>query len=134
MGKAAEEDVLGNAQMRKNTQFLIDYCNAEFASVQRPLDVDFVAINADNAAILALSARKDLHQRRLASAIFAEQGMHLPFADRERYSLQGLDPWESLLNVLHLKNWWHSHPSCRSRVLCTRAYRPPTARSASVIQ
>ena len=81
---AAEQHVLGDAQMRQQAELLIDGADAERHGVGRPVDPRRLAVEQDVAAVRMRGARQHLHQRRLAGAVLAADRQHASLADRER--------------------------------------------------
>ena len=81
--RGAEKDVLGHRQVRNEIQLLVDDANAERQRVARAVDVDRLAAHADLAAVLAIRAAENLHQRGLAGAVLAEQHVHFAGVQRQ---------------------------------------------------
>ncbi len=75
---AAEIDVLGDRQVRRQRQLLVDDGDAGALGVLRTVDRQRLAADQDLAArIGAVRAREDLHQGGLAGAVLAHQGQDL---------------------------------------------------------
>jgi hypothetical protein len=67
----ADEDVLGDRQVRENHRLLIDRGDAEALRILGGGDADRRAVDEDLAAILPLDPSHDLDQGRLAGAVFS---------------------------------------------------------------
>ena len=80
---AAHVDVLGDGEVRGQDELLVDHADAQVAAGSRVRDVHLLALEPDGAGILAVDAGQDLHERRLAGAVLADERMHLPGAQLE---------------------------------------------------
>ena len=67
---------------------LIDHADAELASLLRRGDLDLAPVHENAAAVGAMKSDQAFDQRRLAGAVFAEQRMHGPRANRDRDPVQ----------------------------------------------
>ena len=76
----AEEHVLGHAQRRNDRQLLVDHADAGGQGVAGRPEMDRPAVDAHLAVIAGMDAGDDLHQRRLARAVLADEAMHLAAA------------------------------------------------------
>ena len=74
LGQRGDHDVFGDRQVGKDRQFLRQHADAERERVGRGPDLMRAAVDRDRAGIAGIVAGQDLHQRRLAGAIGAEQG------------------------------------------------------------
>ena len=79
--QAAEEQIFGDRQMRRQHHLLIDDRDAELEHPLRRRPGDLFAVDRDLAGIGLVGAGKDLHQRRFAGAVLADQPVHLAAAD-----------------------------------------------------
>ena len=69
---AAEVDVLGDRQIRRQRQFLVDDGDAVRFRRQRPVDMDRLAVDEDfRPGVRDVGPGQDFHQRRLSGAVLA---------------------------------------------------------------
>ena len=73
----AEQDVLGDGQVRRQRQLLVDHRHARAARVQRLGRRVRPRRRASSPRVGLQRAREDLHERALAGAVLAEQRVHL---------------------------------------------------------
>ena len=135
---AAHVDVLGDGEVRSQHELLVDHAEAQVAAGSRVRDVHLLALERDGAGILAVDAGQDLHERGLAGAVLADEGMHLAGAQLELGVHQGLDAGEVLVDALHadqkvsrhafLASWWIRRRGCHSSgsPVCAYGIRAPT--------
>src|SRR5206468_1700079 len=100
---AAEEDVFGGAEVRDQVEFLVDDVDAE---VHRPLggiDHDGLAVENNLAAVRLLGAGQDLHERRLAGAVLADEGVDLAGTHLEADAVERDDTRVALADPAHLE-------------------------------
>jgi hypothetical protein len=69
---------------------------------------DLAAVDLDAALVRRLQAVEDLHQRALAGAVLADQGVHLAPGDLEVDAFVGDDQREALADALHADGGWHA--------------------------
>ena len=81
--RRAEEDVLRHRQVRDEVELLVDDADAERERVARAVDRRRLAVEPDLAGVLAIRAAENLHQRRLAGAVLAEQHVHVAGVERQ---------------------------------------------------
>jgi hypothetical protein len=98
---AADKDVLHHRQIRHQVQFLIDDGNADLLGVVWVVDVQRLAAEKEFAAVHRVDAGEDLHQRRLAGAVLADQPENLAGGDMETHIFQRLHTGEGLADVFH---------------------------------
>ncbi len=79
----AEEHVLGHAQRRDDRQLLVDHADAGGQRVAGGAEMHRPPVDAHLAVIAGMDAGDDLHQRRLAGAVLADEAMHLAGQQRE---------------------------------------------------
>ena len=79
----AEEDVVGHAQDGDEHEMLVDHVDPARDRVGRAGDPDGGAVQQDLALVRPRQAIEDVHERRLARPILAEEGMDLARADLE---------------------------------------------------
>ena len=73
----AEEDVLGDRQHRHEHEVLVDHADPSGDRVGGPADLTGLAVEQDLALVWRGEPVQDVHQRRLAGAVLAEQGVDL---------------------------------------------------------
>ncbi len=91
-----QEDVLGHGQMLGQVQFLVDHRDARFDGLGRVCQDLGLSVDLDGAAVRLVDTRKDLHERGLARAVFADQGVDAAGARVERHLAERLDRAEAL--------------------------------------
>ena len=79
----AEHDVLCSRQGRNDRDLLVSDGNAGVESVRDVVENDRPPVDENRAGIRSVSAADDLHQRRLASAVGADQSEHFSRRDGE---------------------------------------------------
>ena len=82
--RVAEKDVLGDAELGKQQQLLIDRRDARAARVVGRGKVNLFPVDKDRADVGLVDAGHDLDQRRFAGAVLSEQRMDLARAHVER--------------------------------------------------
>lgn len=87
---AAEIDVLRHRQIRGQQYFLMHENDAAMFGIHRTAQRNGFAVDADFAARRLFIAGQQLHQRRLAGAILANDRMDLTGAHRDLYILENL--------------------------------------------
>ena len=80
-GLGAEVDVLGDGQVLGEVQLLVDHRDARLEGLGGIGEDLRPAVNLDGAGVRLIDAREDLHQRGLARAVLADQGVHRARAD-----------------------------------------------------
>ena len=118
--RVAEEDVLGDGQLGKEQQLLVDGGDAAGRGVARGDRLQRLVADVDGAAVRRVGAGDDLDQRRLAGAVLAEQRVHLAGLHVEVDVLQHADAAEGLRHAFEPHQRRHRHPSpgpscCRAR-------------------
>ena len=88
---APEKHVFGDRQVRRQHDLLMDQNDAAPLRVDRAFQLDRRAVELDRAAGGREMARQDLHQRRLARAVFADDRVDLSGANADRDVAQDLD-------------------------------------------
>ena len=99
----AQEDILRDAQVGGQVEFLIDRRDAQGLGILGAPDFNRLPIEEDLALVLGIGAGQDLDQGRLAGPVLAQQGMHLTFPDGEIHPFQRLDTGEGFANALHFQ-------------------------------
>src|SRR5216683_674830 len=102
---ATKKDIFGNAQLLNQRQFLIDDGDARLLSLANICKAPFGALEHDFATVLrmGIDTGENLHQRRFARPVFANQRMNLALVEVKAHPVQGFNARESLRNALHLK-------------------------------
>ena len=85
----AQPDVLGHGQRVEQAEMLEHHGDAQLARLLRVADVDRLAIDLDAALVGLDGAVDDLHQRGLAGAVLAQDGMHFAGAHGQRDAVVG---------------------------------------------
>ncbi|EPJ40977.1 putative ABC transporter ATP-binding protein YufO [Streptomyces afghaniensis 772] len=93
---AAEHDVLEDREVVGEHEVLVDHADAADDGVGRRREADLLAVDGDGALVRLLHAVEDLHQRRLAGAVLADEGVHGALADAEVDVVVGHDARETL--------------------------------------
>src|SRR4051794_21344971 len=70
----AEHDVLGDSHRLYQHEVLVDHADAERDRVMRRLDVTYLRIDDDLAAVGSVETVGDPHRRRLSRTILADDG------------------------------------------------------------
>ena len=92
----ADEDVLGDRQVREEARLLVDDRDTERPGVGGPVDLRRLAIQKDRPAVGLVDAGQDLDQRALAGAVLADQGVDLAGQEGERDVVERLGRREAL--------------------------------------
>ena len=77
----AEQDVLGDGEDGDQHEVLVDHVDAARDRVRGTRDGDFLAVEQDRPLVRPGQPVEDVHERRLAGAVLAEQGVDLAGAD-----------------------------------------------------
>ena len=88
---ASREQVLGDRHVREQAQLLVDDPDAEPARVPRAVDRHRLTVEQDRARARLLRTGEDLHQRRLARPVLADEHVHTTPERLERHALERLD-------------------------------------------
>src|SRR5437762_268931 len=99
-----KENVLGHGQLRHQTQLLVYRRDAERLRVARRADARRLAVDHDVAGIPGVGAAENLHQRRFAGAVLAEQDVHLAGLELEVHAVERDHSWESFPDPAHLED------------------------------
>ena len=111
--RVADEDVFGDAQLRKEQQLLIDDRDALGARFAGRTEMNDLVANPNFAGVGAMNSGHDLDQRRLAGAVLAEQRVHFAGAHIERNVAQHRDADERFRDATERDQWSHLAPSRR---------------------
>ena len=99
---ATEDDVLGDGHRLHQAEVLGDHADAGRDGVARGVDGDGPAVDVDGAAVGAGEPVEDAHQRRLAGAVLAQQGMDLAPLQSEVHGVVGDEVAEALADATQL--------------------------------
>jgi hypothetical protein len=100
----AEDDVLRDGEDRNEHEVLVHHPDARLDRVARGTEDDRLPAQEDLAGVGLVEAVQDVHQRRLAGAVLAEERVHLALADVERDIVVGEDTRELLPDSPHFEN------------------------------
>ena len=103
----AHEDVLRHRQLLGQVQLLIDGGDVQRLGVLGGVDLHLLPVEQDLALVLGVSAGEDLHQRRFARAVFAQQRVDLALAHRQVHVVQRQHAREPLHDAAHLEKFCH---------------------------
>ncbi|MFT3849035.1 MAG: hypothetical protein QM739_10210 [Propionivibrio sp.] len=96
-----QENVLGHRQVRRQRQLLVHDADAAFLALLRRGEVLLFTEDFHASGILDIDAGKDLHQRRLTGAVFADDRVYRPRVRRKIDTPESLDAAEALLDPLN---------------------------------
>ena len=100
--QAPEAQVLGHRQMRRQHHLLVDHRDAELEHALRATAARSLSPATTIVARIGLiGAGQDLHQRRLAGAVLADQPEHLAATDFEVDIVQRDDARKALADAAH---------------------------------
>ena len=98
-----EEDVLLDAEIRKEAQLLVNEGDAERERVARICRRNLFPGELDAAAVPGQHAAEDVHRRRLAGAVLADEAENGAAAQLESDVAQHLDAEEALVEPADLE-------------------------------
>ena len=93
----AEKDVLGHRQDRNQHEVLVDHADPARDGVGRLADRDWAPVEQDLALVGRRQPVEDVHQRRLAGAVLAEERMDLARPNLQVDPVVGDDPGKRLV-------------------------------------
>ncbi len=99
-GLAAHEDVLRDGKVGEEGRLLVDDGDARRLRLGGRREVDVGALEAEDAAVASVEACDDLHERRLARAVLADEGVDGAGSDLDRAGAQRHDGAERLLDAV----------------------------------
>jgi hypothetical protein len=102
-GLAAHEDVLGDGAVREEVELLVDDPHPGGLRLRGMVEGLLHAVDPDRAGVLRVHAGEDLHQRRLAGAVLADERVDLAGAQVEVDAVQDVDAEEALADAAHLE-------------------------------
>ena len=95
-GLAAHEDVLRDRQVGEERGLLVDDGDARLLRLGGRGEVDVLAVEAELARVAAVEPGDDLHERGLARAVLADEGVDRAGIEREAAGAEGDDGAERL--------------------------------------
>src|SRR6266404_6126373 len=103
--RVGDENILGDREQRDQREFLMDDDDAERLGIVDVAEVPLLAVIDDAAVVVAvgIDAAQHLHQRRLAGAVLAHQGMDLALPDGEIDVVQRLHAGEGFADTAHFE-------------------------------
>ncbi len=102
-GLVAEHDVVDRVERRDQIELLIDHADAQIFGCARRVDGNGLAIDRNFAGVGALRAGQDLHERRFAGAVFADQCVHFAGLQVERNVFERANTGKRLPDAAHLE-------------------------------
>src|ERR1700676_391445 len=102
----AEENVLCDAELGNDHQFLKDRDYSMFARIHRSSEDDGFAADRQGAAVRPHVPRQDPDQRGLPRAIFADKRVNLSVPQIHRDTTKGPDARVILLQIAEDDEWW----------------------------
>ncbi|MEY9883995.1 hypothetical protein ABIA43_005529 [Bradyrhizobium sp. USDA 328] len=104
-----QEDILRDRHQRNQRQLLMDDDDAERLGIVDVAEATLLALEDDGALVAAMriDPAEHLHQRRLAGAVLADEGVDLPGLDLEVDVAQRLHTGKALADVAHLQHCGH---------------------------
>ena len=84
-----EDEVVGDTQVRRQRELLVDHGDPQLLGVARPVEADRLAIQLDLAVVPALGLGEQLHEGRLAGAVLAGDRVHLAGPDVQVDAVDG---------------------------------------------
>ena len=118
----AEEDILGDRQVRRDAQLLMHHADAGRQRVAGGAEATGAPSQAHDPAIVGVHAGDDLHQRALAGAVLADETMDLAGGQREVDAVQRQHAAEGLADALELEDGRPLPP--RDAVVARRSDQP----------
>ena len=100
---AAEEDVAGDVQRLDHLALLMDDADAETSRIRRSMHRHWHTLERDGARISLMDASENLHQRRLARAVLADETDDLSSRQVEVHAIEGGDPGKLLGHRRHFQ-------------------------------
>src|SRR5581483_10574843 len=100
-----DRDVLGGGETARQPLLLVDHTDAQPLRVLGAGDCDLASIEPDLTRVGVVQAGQDVHQARLAGAVFAEQRVDLSARRVERGAVDGDDGAEMLCDAPERDGW-----------------------------
>ena len=102
-GIASHVDVLTDAALRNGLQLLVDHGDAPVQGIQGTLDLNRLPFINDFALVHVINAEHAFHQRGLAGAVFAHEGMDGAGAEFQLRVVKRLDAGERFDDATHFQ-------------------------------
>ena len=100
---AAEEDVAGDVERLDDLALLMDDADAETSRVRRSVHRHWHTLERDRARVSPMDAAENLHQRRLARAVLADEADDFSSRHVEVHAIEGDDAGKSLGHRRHVQ-------------------------------
>ena len=112
---SADEDVLGDRQVGHQVQLLVDHADAEVLRSRGVRNLDLRTLEPYDAGVALVDAVEDLHERRLAGAVLADQGVDLARVEVEVAIRERMNARKVLRDPVHFNEGLsHQGVSCGS--------------------
>jgi len=102
-GLTSDPDVLRDAHGRHQVQFLMDHGDAMLERLARRAQLQRAAREQQLTGIRGDDPRDDVHERRLARAVFADQPVHRTPGDAQGNIIERHHTWKALARVSDLQ-------------------------------
>ena len=97
-----EDDVLGHGEARDEHEVLVDHRQPGQHGVSRVLEPHRLAVDPNLALVRVIQPEQDVHQGRLAGAVFTQQRVNLAPANGKLDAIVGHDTGKPLDDPPHL--------------------------------
>ncbi len=104
---APQEDVLHHRALRQQVKLLIDDADAGVLRLRRVVEDDRRAVEQDGPAVRPIGPGQHLHQRALARAVLADDGVNFAGIERHRHVVERQHTGELLADALHGQHRGH---------------------------
>ena len=101
MALVSQDDVLEARHFLDQHEVLVNHSDAVLNGNAGACDVHLLTVHEDLALGRLVQADKDVHERRLASAVLAQQGVDLAFPHGQVHVLVGVERAKALADVFH---------------------------------
>jgi hypothetical protein len=109
-----EDDVLRHRHYRYEHEVLVHHAHAPIDRIAGRRDANGLPVQMDLALVGVVEPVEDVHERRLARAVLAEQGVHLALGQLEVDAVVGDHPREALRDSLQFEERGVCHRWTRS--------------------
>src|SRR5262245_40532751 len=99
-----EKNIRGNIKGVDDLKFLVNCADSKSGRISGRVDRNGFSIEVNCPFVRQVNAREDLHQRRLASAVFADQSDDLTAPDGTLNRFESRDTRKLLRNPGHFKH------------------------------
>ena len=106
-----EDDVVEDRHSLDQHEVLMHHADAELDRLTGGVDADLLTVQKDFSFCRLVETDQDVHKRRFARAVFAEQGMHLALRHGKIDVMIGIEIAEAFADVLHTKQFFQSSHS-----------------------